>query len=79
MPFGNSNAESQRDSGSKPRVAGNELPWECGSNDYSPNGVVAMRVYQGATPLGLRPFPDFPQGSSFLATLGWRPQSRGDC
>ena len=28
IPFGNSKLESQRDSGAKPRVAGNELPWE---------------------------------------------------
>ena len=32
-----------------------------------------------ATPLGLKPFPTFTQGSSFLATQGWRPQSRWDC
>ena len=79
MPFGNSNAESQRDSGSKPRVARNELPWESVPNDNNPNGVAAPQVYRGATPLGLRTFPDLPQGSSFLATLGWRPQSRWDC
>ena len=28
LPFGNSRAESQRDSAPKPRVASRELPWE---------------------------------------------------
>ena len=34
---------------------------------------------RAATPLGLKTLPTFTQGSSFLATLGWRPQSRWDC
>ena len=41
MPCGNSNEESQRDSGLQPRVARNELPWE--------------GVHDSATPTGLRP------------------------
>ena len=33
---------------------------------------------RAATPLGLKPIAPTTQGSSFLATLGWRPQSRWD-
>ena len=39
--FGNSRAESQRDSGLKPRVARNELPWDIAASATNPNGVVA--------------------------------------
>src|SRR5437016_14333358 len=39
------------------------------------------RVYsvRGGTPLGFRLICPPTQGSSFLATLGWRAQSRWDC
>ena len=70
MPFGNSLAESQRDSGSKPRVARNELPWETGSQANNPNGVAARLRKRDTTPLGLKPAGAATQGSSCLATLG---------
>ena len=69
MPFGNSNAESQRDSGSKPRVARNELPWENAPQTDNPNGVAARHRKRDTTPLGLKTFPRPTQGSSCLATL----------
>ncbi len=75
----NSNEESQRDSGLKPKVARNELPWVSASHVNNPNGVVARRRKRGATPLGLRTFTATTQGSSFLATLGWLTHSRWDC
>ena len=58
MPFGNSNDESQRDSGLKPRVARNELPWERGPQAGNPKylfSVVGMArcavraAFSGAT------------------------------
>src|SRR5687767_3781353 len=68
MPFGNSNAESQRDSGLKAQVATHELPWESGSARASwRNSVVVENL------------PVSHQGSSFLATLGCETQSRWDC
>jgi len=79
MPFGNSEAESQRDSGAKPKVARNELPWGKGTKATNPNGVEAPRRYPAATPLGLKSVRLPTQGSSFLATLGWWTQSLWDC
>jgi hypothetical protein len=77
--FGNYNDESQRDSGSKPKVARDELPWVSASHVNNPNGVVARRRNRGTTPLGLRTFTATTQGSSCLATLGWMTQSLWDC
>ena len=57
MPFGNSPAESQRDSGSKPKVARHELPWETVPQARNPNGVVALPDKCDATPLGLKIVP----------------------
>ena len=79
MPFGDSGAESQRDSGSKPRVARNELPWETRQKADNPNGVAARPRKRDATPMGLKPHRAATQGSSFLATLGWQTQSLWDC
>ena len=79
LPFQGASAESQRDSGTKPRVARNELPWETAVTDHNPNGVAAHPRELAATPLGLKTFRFVTQGSSFLATLGWRTQSRWDC
>ena len=70
--------ESQRDSGSKPKVARNELPWGNAPQPHNPNGVEANPGKGVATPLGLKTLPALPQGSSFLATLGWRTQSLRD-
>jgi hypothetical protein len=69
MPFGNPNKESQRDSGAKPRVARNELPWELESKPNNPNEVATRRWDRGATPVGLKRILAATQGSSFLATL----------
>ena len=79
MPFGNSKGESQRDSGTQPRVARNELPWETAAAAHNPNGVAAHPGQPATTPLGLKTDRTVTQGSSFLATLGWRAQSRWDC
>ncbi|GDY20554.1 hypothetical protein LBMAG56_18990 [Verrucomicrobiota bacterium] len=70
--------ESQRDSVLQPRVARRALPWVTRQKNHNPNGVAAPRHDRAATPLGLMPRPTKTQGSSFLATLGWRPQSRWD-
>ena len=76
--FGNSRADSQRDSGLKPRVARHELPWDIAASANNPNGVAATRCKRDATPLGLESLPAATQGSSFLATLGWQTQSLWD-
>jgi len=79
LPFGNSSAESQRDSGSKPRVASRELPWEMRVVSANPNGVVARWWSGDATPLGLKIARTLTQGSlADSATLGWRTQSLWD-
>ena len=80
MSFGNSHAESQRDSGLQPRVARNDLPWKNKLITHNPNGVAAPLDQRDATPLGLKTSTAITQGSSFLATLvcsisrfpGWR-------
>ena len=80
MPCGSADGESQRDSGSKPRVARHELPWETLAEATNPNGVAARRKSKrDTTPLGLGTPRSATQGSSFLATLGWRAQSLWDC
>jgi len=70
MPFGNSWGESQRDSGAKPRVARDALPWGTAPHADNPNGVVADLRTPDAAPLGLKTLPAKTQGSSCLATLG---------
>ena len=71
--------ESQRDSVSMPRVASRELPWVNRVLGGNPNGVAATcGGTEAATPLGLTVAGRFSQGSSRLATLGWRTQSRWD-
>ena len=80
LPFGNSSAESQRDSVPKPRVASRELPWEKRVVSANPNGVVARWRSGDTTPLGLRIARTLTQGSlADSATLGWRTQSLWDC
>ena len=72
--------ESQRDSGLKPRVASSELPWDKGAQQASnPNGVAASGEDWRPQPRGgWRLLVQFTQGSSLLATLGWRAQSLRD-
>jgi len=70
--------ESQRDSDPKPKVARNELPWETRAEADNPNGVAARRRKHDTTPLGLKTIRHETQGSSFLATLGWKTQSLWD-
>ena len=70
--------ESQRDSVLQPRVAPRALPWVRNGIDHNPNGVAARLPTPAATPLGLAMKWPVTQGSSFLATLGWRPQSHWD-
>jgi hypothetical protein len=69
MPFGNSGVESQRDSGSKPKVARNELPWVSRPKATNPNGVAARSGKRDATPLGL----------TCNRASTWRAQSLWDC
>ena len=71
--------ESQRDSGSKPKVATEELPWETRRQGNNPNGVVAWSWIFDATPLGLKSNFTVTQGSLCLATLGSMTQSLWDC
>jgi hypothetical protein len=78
---GHSLNESQRDSATKPRVARHELlPWLYGAKTNNPNGVAAAQhVFAGdETPLGFCLFCPVTQGSSSLATLGFRTQSLRD-
>jgi hypothetical protein len=72
--------ESQRDSGSKPKVARHELPWvNVVRNFFNPNGVAAFRRPTVTQPhWGCGDLLRATQGSSSLATLGWRTQSRWD-
>jgi len=70
MPCEISIGESQRDSGSKSRVARYELPWGTCGETNNPNGVAVQRPERDATPLELKSIRAWTQGSSFLATLG---------
>ena len=69
--------QSQRDCGAQPRVGRNDLPWVTAGKVFNPNGVVP-RPHRAATPLGLGAYDLLSQGSSFLATLGFKPESRWD-
>ena len=89
MPFGNSMQrsrttdgpavlQSQRDCVRQPRVARNELPWVAADSDSNPNGVASRFQGLAKTPLGLFGLAAISQGSSFLATLGFGPESFWD-
>src|SRR5207248_3127298 len=70
MPFGNSDSESQRDSGSKPRVARNKLPWENGTKTGNPNGS-GVRGFRDRCPgVSLRSTPAYFWQPSGLAPTG---------
>ena len=71
--------QSQRDCVTQPRVARNELPWVNGKRNFQPQrGCILF------APMGCNPFRvedvwfTISQGSSFLATLGWRTESLWD-
>ncbi len=72
--------QSQRDCVLQPRVARNELPWVTVTvgKISNPNGVASFDSRRAATPLGLCAIGTHSQGSSFLATLGFVPESRWD-
>ena len=70
--------QSQRDCVFQPRVARNELPWVPDQIVFNPNGVASGFKRRVATPLGLFVLRHVPQGSSFLATLGFEPESLWD-
>ncbi len=69
--------QSQRDCGAQPRVGRNDLPWVIAGKVFNANGVVP-RPHRAATPSGLGACDLLSQGSSFLATLGFKPESRWD-
>ena len=73
-------SQSQRDSVSKPRIGSSELPWVNWTRRRQPQrGCGLQSSLEAATPLGLDAFwTPFSQGSSLLATLGWRTQSLWD-
>ena len=75
--------QSQRDCVHQPRsrgVARDELPWENRANEPQlQRGCGRFAPNPAPTPLGLGGFLRLTQGSSCLATLGWRTQSRWDC
>jgi hypothetical protein len=79
MPLGNSGSESRRDSGTKPRVTSNELPWVTVIGAPSNPKGVASRRRRRRNPVGVKTAARSTQGSSFLATLGLRTQSLWDC
>ncbi len=56
----------------------NELPWVIANPIFNPNGVVSRFLRRAATPLGLCACGASSQGSSGLATLGFKPESRWD-
>src|SRR5881396_2017156 len=70
--------QSQRDCVCQPRVARNELPWVAARSVSNPNGVASRFHGLAATPLGLFVLAAMSQGSSFLATLGFRLESLWD-
>src|SRR5205809_5543071 len=84
--FAHTQFQSQRDCVCQPRVARNELPWVGPGRSINPEGVEAPSLKHRrrseqilvATPLGLIRLGTFSQGSSFLATVGFRPESLWD-
>ena len=73
--------ESQRDSVPKPRVAESaRLPWDTRRHSSQPRrGCVHPRATNRLNPVGIEiVFTPVSQGSSFLATLGFEPESRWD-
>jgi hypothetical protein len=72
--------KSQRDCVTQPRVATKELPWVPGQKTlHNAEGVAASRERIGRNPFGVDVlFYRLSQGSSFVATLGWRLESLWD-
>ena len=71
-------AQSQRDCVLQPKVARNELPWERPANEHNPNGVAACVDHRCHNPVGVVFLRTITQGGSFLATLGFEPESLWD-
>src|SRR6266404_2695333 len=92
MPFGNSSLmtamgdrkraaipQSQRDCVLQPRVARNELPWVNRPTSFStPTALRHIAVLQPQPRWGCADQGGLTQGSSFLATLGFGPESLWD-
>src|SRR5688572_21256533 len=53
---------------------GTSYPGAASREDFNSNRVVARVGAAGHNPVGVAGFLRISQGSSFLATLGWRPQ-----
>ena len=71
-------SQSQRDCDLQPRVATKELPWVWVANVFNPNGVCVAFFHSRHNPVGVVFIVAFSQGSSFLATLGFEPESLWD-
>ena len=72
-------SQSRRDCVLQPRVARNELPWVDGVGSEQPQRGCGQGVATGHNPVGVATcFDPVSQGSSFLATLGFEPESRWD-
>jgi hypothetical protein len=76
--------QSQRDCILQPRVARNELPWVLVQQIFSTATRLRRLLSSGHPRISTQPrwgcnsFRGFTQGSSFLATLGYAPESRWD-
>ncbi len=72
--------QSQGDCVLQPWVARNELPWVSRRKSRQPQrGCGRVHRVAATTPLGLKKFQTpFTQGGSFLATLGFEPESLWD-
>ena len=74
--------QSQRDCVFQPRVARDELPWVRRAKHPQPQPGLRpsplFSSHSAATPSGLYSLFHFPQGSSFLATLGFMSESLWD-
>ena len=61
-----------------PRLRGTSYPGAPVPRVFNPNGVESSFRSPAATPLGLCAFGDLSPGSSYLATLGFEPESHRD-
>ena len=64
---------------SSPGLRGTSYPGKTARQPVNPNGVVSITPPRGHNPVGVENiFGSVTQGSSFLATLGFAPESRWD-